>query len=81
MAISDGLKPCPFCGGNNIKEAVLSGGDWHKCEDCYAQSGGLEDWNVRPIEDALQKRIAELEAQLRVANERSQKNRCRHDKS
>jgi hypothetical protein len=57
------LKPCPFCGGRHIETAENL--DLVYCFDCGAEmhtdlGGG---WNTRPIEDALNKRIAELEAE------------------
>ena len=54
------LKPCPFCGGSNVKDepalqVVI-------CMDCGAEiDTDLGEWNKRPIEDALNARIAELE--------------------
>ena len=55
------LKPCPFCGEpvefNKFAEKVV-------CEDCGATSYS-DYWNTRPIEDALNARIAELEAERR----------------
>lgn len=58
------LKPCPFCGGNDIVyEEALS---VTYCNDCGGEldEGFGSDWNTRPIEDALQSRIAELEKDL-----------------
>ena len=56
------LKPCPFCG----KEPAIDN-NFAICvnDDCELSDywSGLEDcsWNTRPIEDALNARIAELE--------------------
>ena len=61
------LKPCPFCGGSNVKDepalqVVI-------CMDCGAEKDtDLGEWNTRPIEDALTARIAELELRLDVYN-------------
>lgn len=58
------LKPCPFCGGNDIVyEEALS---VTYCNDCGGEldEGFGSDWNTRPIEDELQSRIAELEKDL-----------------
>lgn len=58
------LKPCPFCGGNDIVyEEALS---VTYCNDCGGEldEGFGSDWNTRPIEDALQSRIAELKKDL-----------------
>ena len=54
------LKPCPFCGGTNI--CTEKGINLNYCDSCSAEAN-IEHWNTRPIEDALQSRIAELEAE------------------
>ena len=56
------LKPCPFCGGTKI--CTEKGINLNYCDNCSAESN-VEHWNTRPIEDALNKRIAELEAERR----------------
>lgn len=64
------LLPCPFCGGNVSKcdESPLYGGSiMHDETECLFKNnllfhGNINDrWNSRPIEDALQARIDELE--------------------
>ena len=55
------LKPCPFCGGE--AELCYSEVDTF-CRKCNVMQE-TELWNTRPIEDALNKRIAELEAAQR----------------
>ena len=58
------ILPCPFCGSE-----YLQFGDWgtHGAYDKVACGNGCTDWipverwNRRPAEEALQKRIAELE--------------------
>ena len=59
------LKPCPFCGMNYAENAWDEcGSEYWVCEFCGAASGTARDeygWNTRPIEDTLNKRIAELE--------------------
>ena len=63
------LKPCPFCGGNDIVyEEALS---VTYCNDCGGEldEGFGSDWNTRPIEDALTARIAKLEAELKITDE------------
>ena len=68
---NDELKPCPFCGGTSV---IL---DEPIHEDSYAvicntkcgaigpedEDGekAIEFWNTRPLEDALLKRVKELE--------------------
>lgn len=67
------LIPCPFCGGKNVLSTELQDG---LPFIAYCQCGAeneAENWNTRPIEDALRKRIAELEEQvwnLNLENER-----------
>ena len=55
------LKPCPFCGGTKI--CTEKGINLNYCDNCSAESN-VEHWNTRPIEDALNRRIAELEAYI-----------------
>ncbi len=56
------LKPCPFCGSADIR--TEPGINLNYCDKCSAEAN-IEHWNTRPIEDALNKRIAELEAERR----------------
>ena len=68
--MSEELRPCPFCGGTKI--CTEKGINLNYCDNCSAESN-IEHWNNRPIEDALNKRIAELEEQvwdLNLANEK-----------
>lgn len=75
--MSDGLKPCPFCGAG-IKVFVFEDmfvfedtavGKFNACcagcgaEGAYGKTRQLAiaAWNRRPIEDKLQDRIAKLE--------------------
>ena len=51
------LKPCPFCGSTKIRKPKNEKG-W-LCKKCGSEI--FWDWNTRPIEDALNERIAELE--------------------
>ena len=58
------LIPCPFCGGKNVLSTELQDG---LPFIAYCQCGAeneAENWNTRPIEDALRKRIAELEGKI-----------------
>ena len=61
---SSNLRPCPFCGAMPIGHD-----DRYMCSTpgCVMQEDTIsaENWNTRPIEDELQKRIAELEAAQR----------------
>ena len=59
--MSEELRPCPFCGGE--AELCYSEVDTF-CRKCNVMQE-TELWNTRPIEDALNKRIAELEAAQR----------------
>jgi hypothetical protein len=72
------LKPCPFCGDTPPQPKPNERREkWMAIECCcigpdvrskYEETGweqeAADEWNVRPIEDALQKRIDELEAEL-----------------
>ena len=70
--MSEELKPCPFCGSDDIDVTytyVDDGLDYYaECTDCYCR-GAWEPtaakaraaWNTRPIEDKLQARIDALE--------------------
>ena len=59
------LKPCPFCGSKNTTldyfeiSCPQELGTLVLCGDCGSYST-VDRWNTRPIEDALNKRIAEL---------------------
>ena len=52
------LKPCPFCGSADIR--TEPGINLNYCDKCSAEAN-IEHWNTRPIEDAPNARIAELE--------------------
>jgi ribosomal protein L37AE/L43A len=54
------LKPCPFCGKNNIIEDDEE--VW--CDDCGVLTTTLA-WNNRPIEDALRVQLEKVEDILR----------------
>ena len=70
--MNDKLKPCPFCGspaeliynldGEDIATCSNKGGD---CHNVSAYGVYLNEWQRRPLEDALNARIAELEASRR----------------
>ena len=57
VEMSEILRPCPFCGGTKI--CTEKGINLNYCDNCSAESN-VEHWNNRPIEDALNARIAEL---------------------
>ena len=62
------FKPCPFCGGTNLEKyfGAEAEAQWVDCHnpDCGACGPDTtEAWNTRPLEDAKDARIAELEAQ------------------
>ena len=51
--MSEKLKPCPFCGGNNLSIDGITV-YWVECKDCNASIGGheteeeaIEAWNWR----------------------------------
>ena len=65
------LNPCPFCGSTDIDAEpntdIYGSVCCNKCgfSSPYGEiSIMIERWNTRPLEDALQTRIAELEAAL-----------------
>ena len=59
--MNEKLKQCPFCGSADIR--TEPGINLNYCDKCSAEAN-IEHWNTRPIEDALQARIAELEAEV-----------------
>ena len=67
----DELKACPFCGSSNTTldyyeiSCPQELGTIVVCNGCGASAKSIVDWNTRPIEDALNARIAELEAERR----------------
>jgi len=70
----DELKACPFCGSSNTTldyyeiSCPQELGTIVVCNDCGASAKSIVDWNTRPIEDALNARIAELEAENEKIN-------------
>ena len=68
--MSEESRPCPFCGGeaheclDNHFDCLNPG-----CPMAGARAIPLENWNTRPIEDALTARIAELEAEVTKGHE------------
>ena len=77
--MSKKLKPCPFCGGEAFYIKIM--GNYEKPHEIYcskcdgaitegrSEKQVVTNWNTRPIEDALNKRIAELEAELKITDE------------
>ena len=63
------LKPCPFCGTSNEKHnniVKLYDDEYYAYEYCNACGARVyANWNNRPIEDALRKEIAQLQADNR----------------
>ena len=71
--MSEELRPCLFCGEDDDITANLRDGWFYvSCNKCGAlthmfyrrKSEAIKAWNTRPIEDALNARIAELEAEI-----------------
>lgn len=62
--MSEELKRCPFCGEHQLPDSEGDGnvpyesGMSKECDFCSATV--THNWNTRPIEDALQARIAKL---------------------
>ena len=81
--MSEELRPCPFCGGQALTSTFLDYDDLEympldtiepevTCENERCINGwwlSPNDWNTRPIEDALNASIAELEAELKITDE------------
>ena len=77
--MNDELKACPFCGKETAEVECDGAFWWVECQSCGASghvywfilnNGNARDividnWNTRSIEDALNARIAELEAAQR----------------
>lgn len=66
------LKRCPFCGKEQQPDVPGDGNvpyvnQSRMCDWCGCCVGS--NWNTRPIEDALQHRIEELEAELKITDE------------
>ena len=71
--MSEELRPCPFCGSEAFYIKIM--GNYEKPHEIYcskcdgaitegrSEKQVVTNWNTRPIEDALQSRIAELEAE------------------
>ena len=63
--MSEELIPCPFCGEQVFTPLVASLDDGYtRCISCGAEMQRSR-WQTRPIEDALNARIAELEMKIR----------------
>ena len=59
------VKTCPFCGKEPATRAGFAICINDDCEQSKYWSGlDIDEWNTRPIEDALNARIAELEAEV-----------------
>lgn len=46
--MADKLKPCPFCGSNNVRSVVKDYLGYVKCLDCRAQ-GGHWQWHSATV--------------------------------
>ena len=62
--MSEELRPCPFCGLKFAEDEWSEfGEEYWVCDHCGASNGTIDpkcSWNTRPLEDVLNKRIAEL---------------------
>ena len=80
--MSEELKPCPFCGNDDILLDIHHRGNSFRdtyvyyCSDCVrgedsytSKEFAMDAWNNRPIEDAKDTRIAELEFKLKYNQE------------
>ena len=59
-------KPCPFCGGEVNEIKPEDRGYLTICCGLVGSMISVSEWNTRPIEDTLQKRIAELKSNNRA---------------
>lgn len=66
--MSEELRPCPFCGSEDVVRLSHNDrADIERCRNCNLSiivPLGITMWNTRPIEDALNARIAELEGEV-----------------
>jgi hypothetical protein len=63
------LKPCPFCGSDQVEPRHEAGGWFIRCTCgievdtcCGKMDSAVEVWNDRPAVDAALERVAEWEA-------------------
>lgn len=59
------MRACPFCGGAIIDMRDDPPLVMCVCRRCEATASCAEEWNTRPIEDALRSRVERLEGALR----------------
>ena len=75
--MSKELRPCPFCGSEQPQDSKDDGNvpyEFGMSRSCSSCSAAVNlGWNNRPIEDALNTRIAELEALIDQLIEVSEK--------
>lgn len=69
------MKNCPFCGRPARKFRNSHGDHLAKCEneECgngYKPSMLIDDWNSRPLEDALQAEVDRLKGELTEARDK-----------
>lgn len=72
------LEPCPKCGAH-VKIKRAHGCKYVFCDNCETQSARYHEkyddglivikWNKRPVEDALRKRVEDLEAENKKLKE------------
>lgn len=73
--MTKGLKPCPFCGGEDFQ--IYKEGSVYavKCGQCETKVGALDEktaveyWNNRPIEEAQAAEIKRLREALEIYKE------------
>jgi len=62
------LKRCPVCGKNDMVELISGEDEWGWCNRCgiwdWAGLHAIKNWNTRPLEDALEKRVQERDAHI-----------------
>lgn len=83
--MTDELKPCPFCGREAVEITYFSytfNKQYHqvKCGNDDCEMNGFEnmlvdDWNTRPIEDDLRKKLDIAVEAMKLANMRLRVNK------
>ena len=67
------LRPCPFCGGEELRSRPA--GEWWiiQCLSCYSESGEAANeleagkaWNTRPFEDEMLKALIETTKKMEL---------------
>jgi Lar family restriction alleviation protein len=75
LELSEVLKPCPFCGSEDLElDNLVDADDFYvSCRKCqvqqianYTKEVAAQRWNTRPVEDALVEALKASEVMLRA---------------